>query len=390
MQPDTDVPRADRGRTTVRWVLAAIVTSTWAVALLEALNGFGDGARHPALGVTVVVVVGLLHVRHAHAAANGRQPGSWPLTLALMVFLVVVLPHLYPMSVNNAAFFVGGSAAMLLPRRYLAVWIALPTLWFVFVPVALGDLNGTNTGFVVWYLWYAFTVLSLGMLGLYSTSRLAFVLDQFRRTRSEMQAVTAVTERLRLSRDLHDVLGASLTAIALKAEVASRLHPTDPAGGAQQVRELTELAEQTRADLRTVTQDRRTMNFEDELAGALRLLRLAGVDATAAVVQAAAGTPLDALWAWAVREGTANVLRHSNATRCLISLDVGRSATRFVMTNDHPEPSDEPTGNGLAGLTERAHALNGMLEAIISGNGWFRLEIEVPAAIDAAMAEVPT
>ncbi len=172
--------------------------------------------------------------------------------------------------------------------------------------------------------------------------------------------------------------------------MALRLHPTNPAGAAQQVRELTELAEQTRADLRAVTQDRRAMNFGDEVAGALRLLRLAGVDATTAGVQAASGTPLDELWAWAVREGTANVLRHSNAARCLISLDVGRSATRFVMTNDHPELSDEPTGNGLAGLTERAHALNGTLTASITGNSWFRLEIEVPTAIGAAMAEVST
>jgi two-component system, NarL family, sensor histidine kinase DesK len=388
MPSDADTAQVAGGPSTVRWVFAAIIASTWTVAVLEAINGFGDGARHPAVGVLVVAAVGLLHIRHALAATKGRHPGAWPFTLALMVFLVVGLPRLYPISVNNAVFFVGGSAAVLLPRRYIAVWIGLPTLWAVVDAATSGALDGVNTGFLVWYLFYGTTVLSLGMLGLYSTSRLTFVLDQFRRTRNEMQAVIASTERLRLSRDLHDVLGASLTAIALKAEVAQRLHPTDPTSAAEQVREITELAEQARADLRAVTQDSRTMSFGDELAGALRLLRLAGVNATATDVQTSPGTPHDDLWAWAVREGTANVLRHSNATRCLISLDLGRSAARFVMTNDCPEGSAQPAGTGLAGLAERAEALNGTLAATITANGWFRLEIEVPLSVDAS-ASVP-
>jgi len=389
MRPDAGAARSDAGLRADRWVVAAIIASTWAIALLEAINNFGDGARHPVLGTAVVVAVGLLHGRHALAAANGRQPVAWPFTLAVMVFLVVGFPHLQPVSVNNAVFFVGGSAALLLPRRYLALWIAIPTAYALVNDLATGAFNGTSAGFRVWFPCYAATVLSLGMLGLYATSRLSFVLDQFRRTRSESQAVTAGTERLRLSRDLHDLLGASLTAIALKAEVARRLQPTDPAGAARQVRELTELAEQTRAELRAVTQDTRTMTFGDELAGALRLLRLAGVNATATAKPTAADAPHADLWAWAVREGTANVLRHSHASRCLISLDVGRCAARFVMTNDRPETSGELAGTGLTGLTERAHAVGGTLTASITANGWFRLAIEVPLAVDAlAVAEV--
>lgn len=391
MEPDPAANRPEAGLTTVRWVFAAIMVATWVIAMLEALNGFGDGARHPALGIGVVAAVGLLHVHHAQAAVNGRRTRAWPLTLAVMVFFVVGLPRMVPVSVNNAVFFVGASAAVLLTRRYLAVWIGLPTVWAVVSTLAQGELDGANTAFIVWYICYAFTVLSLGMLGLYSTSRLSFVLDQFRRTRSELQAVTAGTERLRLSRDLHDVLGASLSAITLKAEVARRLQPTDPVGAARQVRELTELAEQTRADLRAVTENNRTMTFADELDGALRLLRLAGVNATAAASQSIPGTAHDDLWAWAVREGTANVLRHSHATRCLISLDIGRTGARFVMTNDRPTNSDAPVGNGLTGLTERAEALDGTLAASKTEGGSFLLTIEVPILADTpTAADVPT
>jgi two-component system, NarL family, sensor histidine kinase DesK len=386
MRPDVALSADDVGASAARAVLLAIHLSTWTFVILESFTDFGSGASSPALGVPAAIAVGLLHLRHAFAAANGRRPRWWPLTLTAVAALTWVLPLVHFVSISNAVFFVGGSAALLLPRRFLPLWIGLPTAGGIGDVIRRGLLDGFGSGFRAWYVYYACTVLSLGMLGLYATARVVFVLGQFRETRNETRAITVGTERLRLSRDLHDVLGQSLTAIALKAEVARRLYPIDPAGAARQVRELTELAEQSRAELRTVTEGTRPMTFTGELDGAMRLLRLAGVDTTATVEPPVSDDASDAVWAWAVREGAANVLHHSRAGRCVISVVRAGSSSRFTMANDEPDTTDEPVGSGLAGLSERTGKLGGTVTAGVSADGWFRLVVELPAVVANASA----
>ncbi len=377
MRPD---PPGTADRSHAPAVLVVIHVVTWTIAVLEAGTGFGFGSPHPVAGTAVVVVVGLLHLRHAFAAVDDRRPRHWPITLAAMVLLLCGLPLLYRMQIANAVFFVGASAALLLPRRGLMVWITVPILYSVGDAFRRGDLAGEVLAVQVWYPWYSVTVLSLGMLGLYATARVAGVLNQFRQTRAETEAISIGTERLRLSRDLHDTLGQSLTAIALKAEVARRLYPTDATAAALQVRELAEIAERTRADLGAITAGYRPVTFAVELDGALRLLRLAGIDTTAAVHDRGMDAPVDDLLAWAVREGTANVLRHSRATRCAIALDGDQASTDFVMNNDRAEVDGEQGGSGLNGLAERADAVGATIDSGVTSNGWFRLAINVPNA----------
>lgn len=196
-----------------------------------------------------------------------------------------------------------------------------------------------------------------------------------------VQAGLAVAEeRLRISRDLHDVLGRTLSVVALKAELSARLAQRGRPEAADEMLEVRRIAQDALADLRAVVGGYRAAGLPAELAGAQSLLESAGI--TCHVTGDATPLPDDvqAALAWVVREGTTNVLRHSEAATCRMTLTIEPAAATLTMTNDGVPPTGDSLhlGNGLTGLTERMATRSGTVTATRTPPGSFTLAVHVP------------
>jgi two-component system sensor histidine kinase DesK len=215
-----------------------------------------------------------------------------------------------------------------------------------------------------------FTTLWLGfMITTYKFSAwmvgVVWELDHGRATAARL---AVAEERLRFSRDLHDVLGRNLSVIAVKSELAGRLAERGDAGAVAEMAEVRRVAHDSLREVRDVVRGYRTADLGTELAGARSVLRSAGVECRVIGDGAHLPAAVQTALGWVVREATTNVIRHSDATTCTIGLDVhtdGDATTAVLrMENDRPRPAPpEAAGSGLAGLTERLAGLGGRLTA---------------------------
>ncbi|MQA12952.1 MAG: histidine kinase [Pseudonocardiaceae bacterium] len=197
-------------------------------------------------------------------------------------------------------------------------------------------------------------------------------LDRARQAGADL-AVTR--ERLRFAADLHDLQGHHLQVIALKGELVSRLIDADGAAARAQADELVTIARTALAETRDIVQGYRQADLHTEVSNAVRILAAAGIDAEVTGDTRAVPAAWQPLFGVLVREGTTNVLRHSQATRCALHLDAD---TVRVCNDGATEPSALDGGSGLAGLRERFTAAGGDVEAGATGDGGFRLVGRVP------------
>jgi two-component system sensor histidine kinase DesK len=215
----------------------------------------------------------------------------------------------------------------------------------------------------------------------------------------EVQAQLAVAdERLRFGRDLHDVIGRNLAVIALKSELAVQLARRGRPEAAEQMIEVQRIARESQREVRDVVRNYRTADLGVELSGALAVLRAADVKGQALWDEAMPlPTQVQAALAWVIREAVTNVLRHSEARRCVIRLTtdadvvlsiendgVPASVTPDRNSRGHrtgtvgPDGPHASGGSGLTGLRERLTALGGTLAAEQQAAGRFRLTATIP------------
>jgi two-component system sensor histidine kinase DesK len=192
-----------------------------------------------------------------------------------------------------------------------------------------------------------------------------------------VQAVDA--ERLRFARDLHDVLGHTLCAIALKGEVARTVLHSQPERTERELREILSLARRAEREIREVVSGYRAVSLAAELAGACAVLRAADIVSTvdgfeSGAVPASLVAPLG----YALREGATNVLRHAAATWCRIALGAENGGWVLRMANDGATPDGSTGGNGLRGLRERLAAVGGWLRCGPLAAGRYELVVYVP------------
>ncbi|MGW1376738.1 sensor histidine kinase [Streptomyces sp. NPDC002446] len=195
---------------------------------------------------------------------------------------------------------------------------------------------------------------------------------ELRAARQEVARLAANEERLRLSRDLHDLLGHSLSLITLKSELAGRMLPDRPADAAQQVADIERVSRQALVDVREAVTGYRRPRLVVELAGARAALRTAGVAVTVDPALEGEHRLLapdeEGALAWALREAVTNVVRHSGARRCELLLteeweaDERRSLCLTVLDDGAGPPRAQQDGNGLSGLRERLALADGRLE----------------------------
>ncbi|GGT88158.1 two-component sensor histidine kinase [Streptomyces coeruleorubidus] len=205
-----------------------------------------------------------------------------------------------------------------------------------------------------------------------------------REARATVAQLAANEERLRLARDLHDLLGHSLSLITLKSELAGRMLPDHPDKAARQVADIERVSRQALVDVREAVTGYRRPRLSAELAGAGVALTAAGVTAGLPAEPDLTGVPEESetALAWALREAVTNVVRHSGAARCTVELLHRQTLDGPVLelaVEDDGSGAGDGYGNGLTGLDERLTQAGGTLEAGPVRQG-FRLVARVPSA----------
>ncbi|MET9176812.1 sensor histidine kinase [Kitasatospora aureofaciens] len=200
----------------------------------------------------------------------------------------------------------------------------------------------------------------------------------------EAQSRLAVAEeRLRFSRDLHDVMGRNLTTIALKSELAVQLARRGRPEAAEQMAEVQRIAQESQREVRDVIRGYRTADLHAEAIGARAVLRAADIHCDIDLGEEPDRLPpqVQSVLGWVIRESTTNVLRHSEAGRCLIRLRQEDGRVVLELENDGvpavPLPS-QGGGTGLHGLRERLAAHDGELTVPTTAPGTFRMLATVP------------
>jgi two-component system, NarL family, sensor histidine kinase DesK len=228
----------------------------------------------------------------------------------------------------------------------------------------------------------------------YSAWRRIELVEKLRDTRAELARMAVADERLRIARDLHDLLGHSLSLITIKAELAGRVIGTDPDRAAREIADLEAVARRSLGEVRAAVTSYRQPSLAGELAAARQMLSAAGMDCR---VHAPASIDLaqdaEGLLAWTVREGTTNVVRHSGARTVTITVTEADGAVTAEVADDGVGPGLEAgpgsgpgqdgsvtQGSGLAGLAERARNAGAEITAGEGPGGkGFRLSVRVPA-----------
>ena len=189
--------------------------------------------------------------------------------------------------------------------------------------------------------------------------------------RAKIAQLSAENERSRIARDLHDLLGHSLTTITVKAGLARKLSATDPGRAAQEIAAVEELSRQALAEVRGAVSNYRHVTLAGELARGRELLRASGVMADLPTAIDVVDADHQELFGWAVREGITNVARHANASTCTVTLTSSEMEIRDDGGGGSVSNGPVSSGNGLTGLRERVEAAGGSLEAgPLRPRGW--------------------
>ena len=195
--------------------------------------------------------------------------------------------------------------------------------------------------------------------------------------REQIARLAVGEERLRFARDLHDLLGHSLSVIALKSELAGRLINRSPGLAAHEVEDIEKVARDALREVREAVAGYRQPTLAAELAGAGEALTAAGIEFRVDQDHAALPPAVEAVLAWTVREGVTNVMRHSQAKRCAIRISHKDGHASVDVVDDGRGGTPE-AGSGLHGLQERVLERGGTLSAEPLPHEGFRLRVTVP------------
>lgn len=310
--------------------------------------------------------------------------------------LVVSLPYGRERrpGVANEAMFAG---FLLLVAAYIVTWQADQAFLFPLLAVAasasvrsrwaLGMVGavsisgatavGFGTGSLGFGLLVGFAAYASGAANVLARVYLSAAV-RLERTQEDLALAAVAEERARFSRDLHDLLGHSLSVIAVKSEAARRLVEVDPDAAAGHVSDIESIARDALAEVRSVVSGVRSVSLAEELRNARRALASAGIDLVVGLPDAPLPISVDALLGWVVREATTNVLRHSGARRCRIEIVADDDVARIEVTDDgRGRATGSTPGGGIAGLQDRLARAGGRLQTDADGTR-FRLAATVP------------
>lgn len=341
-------------------------------------------------GFSVIGVVGLLpasvdglHAVYAVAAVAGllgiqllwfsRPSARLDSVTSRVLLAVVVVLAFVPLPTFGILWadmpdFVGGAALLVLPPRY--AWptlgvVALSEVW-VYHIFGASTLDTIYIGFSACF----YSILY------YLLARLARMVNELHRARTELAQRAVAEQRLAFARDLHDLLGLSLSAIALKGELAQRLMRKSVDAAKAELAEITATAQRTLSDVRAVSHGYRELSLEKESRTAETLLSASEIAVRVHLDQGDLPVQARTLLARVLREGVTNVLRYSDVEHCEIDVRHHDGKVTLEITNDGVTADDPATT--LATLPDEVAALGGTATAKTGADGRFRLRVELP------------
>jgi two-component system sensor histidine kinase DesK len=331
-------------------VASVLAFAVWYVLVFARLSGWRRAGRLPGVRDAVPVLAVSAAICVVGALAIGQS------ALAMIVFLAV-------------------QAVFLLPRRLgLAVAAGLVALEEVLSRLVPGwqPVEGLALS------------IALASVAIWGVSGMIERNIALARAQATIADLAVQAERSRFARDLHDILGHSLTVLTVKAELAGRLVAIDAQRAEREIGEVEQLARQALADVRAAVSGYREATLPGELASARAALDAAGIaaDLPSYLAGAVDGVPPERreLLAWAIREGVTNAVRHSAARHVWVRLD----ADGVEVADDGRGPAGDPSaagvpdgrpGHGLAGLRERAAAAGAAVTVSRRDGGGFVLRV---------------
>ncbi|MDO8189498.1 histidine kinase [Conexibacter sp. JD483] len=370
-------PFHDAQDTPRRHLIGVLLGMAWlAIPLIDTATS-SQSAWRVALTVVLFPTAMVAYVGNIGGVAGCRQRNRLYAGIAVMVACGVVLTI-----VVSPAWAILFTYCSVLTGIHLPPQQAGPLL-FVFVALAIG-LNlheGASDAFS-----WGVSALGVGALML-ALGRLIAANIELASAHERIEQLAIEAERERFARDLHDLLGHSLSVITLKAELAGRLLPDRPGEAKRHVGELERVARDALGEVRETVSGYRRPTLAGELAGARMALDAAGIELRLERGEAELPAAVETLLAWTVREATTNVIRHSGARHCEIEIAPaganGSRVARAQISDDGRGVAGNGggpggPGNGLDGLRERAAQLDGEIDAAALPEGGFRLAVSVP------------
>ncbi len=339
------------------------------ILVLAPLLSLGEGPTEVALRLAIVVGLVASSVT-AVLTSDPEHQGRTPyVALACLAALVVVG------STQGVGWLSPWILLVITTPAVVRGWLG----WALLPVITAGEMVASwaagDRGAVFWT-----TAGGVLLAGIATTSflRLIEAVEQLRRTRNELARVAVLEERERFSRDLHDLLGHTLSVMVVKAEAVRRLIERDPATAAAHAADIEHVGRQALVDVREAVDAMRAPDLGEELEGARRALDAAGIRAEVTEWSEPAGDHAEETLAWVVREGVTNVLRHSGAGRCRVELSTGADDWLLTVSDDGVGgPPESGRRGGLEGLRRRVAAVGGRLD-VERGRDGFRLVARVP------------
>ncbi|MER7009475.1 sensor histidine kinase [Dactylosporangium sp. NPDC000555] len=324
-----------------------------------------------ALAFCATYLVGFFSIRR-HFGRTAEPPALTRAVLRLgaMAALAAVLTVIVGESGLTSLVYMAVMAVFSLPARGAWSFVLACTACAFVLPRAVPGWDG-DIG-----LTFAVMVAALAVWGV---TRLVQRNAQLAEAREEITRLAVAAERDRFARDLHDLLGHSLTVVSVKSELAGRLVQLAPERAEAELADIQRLVREALADVRAAVAGYREMSLGTELASARSALDAAGIEADVPVTGEEVDPRWQELFAWVVREGVTNVVRHSDAKHCWIRL--GRAAVEI--SDDGRGPSGDGStgaGHGLDGLRERLDAAGCLLSVGRREGGGFVLRAAASAS----------
>ncbi len=341
------------------WTLVIVTTVSAGFLGMVILRIARASATAATITVSGIIAAVLIAVQIQVSACVLRgNPLRWRPLILTFQGLLTHLPYLLfgelwngvpGLFVGSLLFSVHGRAAWLLAG---CVTVANPLLGYVGSHEVHGALEGQ-------------VITALIGLTLFAVMRLANQIREVHALRRDLTQLAVTQERLRIARDLHDLVGHTLSSAAVKAELTHRLLAQgNPQAARAELVELTKAIRQTHAEVRKVAHGYRHLSLESELASARLTLQAAGIVphfwCHGVALSPGAGSTLAAV----LREAVTNVVRHSTARHCTVRITQHKGATRLIVVNDRPHPvggGESSNANGLRNLAERVALLGGTL-----------------------------
>ncbi len=352
----TDLDREDFAWTRSRRRVATALACCWLGYLVPVvLSVVGHPPVGPLLILAVFGLAGFVVCYLRLVAVGMLRPmqlaAPWTL-LGLIVAGALVLWPLGEVWLYALPYYLVATLPCHLPFRY---WVPTEGA-VVLATLTLAAVYGETGGQLAEH---AASVAAVGLL-VSMFFWILMIMVRLRAARAELARLAVADERLRIARDLHDVLGHRLAAVALKSDLARRLLPVDPQRAAAEMSEAGQIAREALDEVRSTVAGFRESSLPGELATARALLTAAGIECTVLTPDESLPAAIADVAGWVVREGVTNVVRHARARRVWISVR-SREQVSIEVADDGRGPARPTHGNGLTGLSERVIAVGGTL-----------------------------